>query len=106
MCVMSLDIDLTSRHHEEDRLACERGVPCAKALVEESTVDKPQAGRDRHAQMQRLIGEMESVRIIAEGQFSAVGMLVTDASLASDGPALEAAQDGLQWLCSRQEALT
>jgi predicted NBD/HSP70 family sugar kinase len=69
-------------------------------------VDKPQAGRDRHAQMQRLIGEMESVRIIAEGQFSAVGMLVTDASLASDGPALEAAQDGLQWLCSRQEALT
>jgi predicted NBD/HSP70 family sugar kinase len=69
-------------------------------------VDLPEAGRDRHAQIRRLIDEMESVRIIAEGQFSALGMLLTDASLASDKLALEAAQDGLQWLYSRQEALT
>jgi predicted NBD/HSP70 family sugar kinase len=69
-------------------------------------MDKPEVGRDRHAQVRRLTGEMESVKIIAEGQFSALGMLVTDASLAADGPALEAAQDGLQWIYSRQEALT
>jgi len=69
-------------------------------------MDKPEVGRDRHAQVRRLTGEMESVRIIAEGQFSALGMFVTDASLAADRPALEAAQDGLQWIYSRQEALT
>ena len=69
-------------------------------------MDKSEVGRDRHAQMRQLIGEMESARIIDEGQFSALGMLVTDASLASDEPALEAAQDGLQWLYSRQEALS
>ncbi len=66
-------------------------------------MDKPEVGRDRHAQVRRLTGEMESVKIIAEGQFSALGMLVTDASLAADGPALEAAQDGLQWIYSRRK---
>src|SRR6185295_6303990 len=40
-----------------------------------------------------------------EGHFNALGMLVTDASLAADGPALEAAQDGLQWLFRRYAGL-
>ena len=69
-------------------------------------MDLPAAGRDRHAQVRQLIGEMESAGVIDEGQFNALGMLVTDASLAADRPALEAAQDGLQWLYSRQEALS
>lgn len=68
-------------------------------------MDQPEVGRDRHSQIRRLIAEMEPVRIILEGQFSALAMLITDASLASDEPALVAAQDGLQWLYSRQEAL-
>jgi len=68
-------------------------------------VDQPAAGRDRHAQIGQLIGEIESAKVIDEGQFSALGMLVTDASLAADERALQAAQDGLQWLYSRQEAL-
>jgi predicted NBD/HSP70 family sugar kinase len=69
-------------------------------------MDLPAAGRDRHAQMQQLIAEMDSAQVIDEGQFNALGMLVTDASLAADEPALQAAQDGLQWLYSRQEALS
>jgi predicted NBD/HSP70 family sugar kinase len=69
-------------------------------------MDVPAAGRDRHAQVQRLIGEMESAQLIDEGRFNALAMLVTDASLAGDEPALEAAQDGLQWLYSRHEMLT
>jgi predicted NBD/HSP70 family sugar kinase len=68
-------------------------------------VEQPAAGRDRHAQVRRLIDEMESAKLIDEGQFSALGMLVTDASLAADEPALEAAQDGLQWLYSQHEVL-
>jgi predicted NBD/HSP70 family sugar kinase/CRP-like cAMP-binding protein len=69
-------------------------------------VDVPGAGRDRHAQVRRLIGQMESAQLIDEGQFNALGMLVTDASLSADEPALEAAQDGLQWLYSRHEVLS
>ena len=69
-------------------------------------MDVPAAGRDRHAQVQRLIGEMESAQLIDEGQFNALAMLVTDSSLAGDEPALEAAQDGLQWLYSRHEGLS
>jgi predicted NBD/HSP70 family sugar kinase len=53
-----------------------------------------------------LIGQMESAQLIDEGQFNALGMLVTDASLSADEPALEAAQDGLQWLYSRHEVLS
>ena len=66
-------------------------------------MDVPAVGRDRHAQIGQLIGEMESVEVIDEGQFNALGMLVTDASLAADEPALQAAQDGLQWLYSQRE---
>jgi predicted NBD/HSP70 family sugar kinase len=64
------------------------------------------AGRDRHAEVRGLIGEMESAELIGEGQFNALGMLVTDASLAADEPALEAAHDGLQWLYRRHAALS
>lgn len=64
------------------------------------------ADRDRRAQVRRLIGEMESAQLIDEGQFNALGMLVTDASLAADDAALEAAQDGLQWLYGRHEVLS
>lgn len=69
-------------------------------------MDVPAAGHDRHAQVRRLIGEMESAQLIDEGHFNALAMLVTDSSLAGDEPALEAAQDGLQWLYSRREGLT
>jgi predicted NBD/HSP70 family sugar kinase len=69
-------------------------------------VDVPAVARDRHAQIGQLIGEMESVEVIDEGQFNALGMFVTDASLAADEPALQAAQDGLQWLYSQREALS
>ena len=64
-------------------------------------MDLPAVGRDRHAQVRHLIDEMESAKPIEDGQFNALGMLVTDASLAADEPALEAAQNGLQWLYSR-----
>jgi predicted NBD/HSP70 family sugar kinase len=63
-------------------------------------------GRDRYSGVRRLIGEMEAAELIAEGQFNALGMLVTDASLAADEPALEAAHDGLQWLYRRHAAPT
>jgi predicted NBD/HSP70 family sugar kinase len=62
----------------------------------------PVATRDgRHAEMVRLMAEMDRVAALSEGHFNALGMLVTDASLAADGRALEAAQDGLQWLYRR-----
>ena len=69
-------------------------------------MDLPAVGRDRHAQVQRLIAEMESAQPIAEGQFNALGMLVTDASLAADEPALETAQEGLQLLYSQHAVLS
>jgi predicted NBD/HSP70 family sugar kinase len=69
-------------------------------------MDLPAVGRDRHAQVRRLIDEMESAQPIAEGQFNALGMLVTDASLAADEPALEAAQEGLQLLYSQHAVLS
>lgn len=69
-------------------------------------MDLPAVGHDRHVQVQRLIDEMESAQPIAEGQFNALGMLVTDASLAADEPALEAAQEGLQLLYSQQAVLS
>ena len=55
----------------------------------------------RHAEMARLVAEMDRVAALSEGHFNALGMLVTDASLAADARALEAAQDGLQWLYRR-----
>lgn len=73
--------------------------------VKQSAVEPMPVGRDRHAEVRRLIGEMETAELIGEGQFNALGMLVTDASLAADEPALEAAHDGLQWLYRRHAGL-
>ncbi|WP_242905574.1 hypothetical protein [Actinomadura terrae] len=59
-------------------------------------------GDDRRAEVRRLIDEMEhDTKNISEGQFSALGMLITDASLSADEPALVECQDGLQWLHRR-----
>lgn len=71
-----------------------------------TAVTRAAVGRDRHAEVRRLIGEMEAAELIGERQFNALGMLVTDASLAADEPALAAAHDGLQWLFRRQAALS
>jgi predicted NBD/HSP70 family sugar kinase len=55
----------------------------------------------RLGEIHRLADEMDTASRLSEGHFNAFGMLVTDASLAGDGPALSAAQDGLQWLYRR-----
>ncbi|TDC52716.1 hypothetical protein E1281_18775, partial [Actinomadura sp. KC345] len=54
--------------------------------------------RDRRAEVRRLIDAMEHAKVIGDGHFSALGMLITDASLSADEPALVECQDGLQWL--------
>jgi hypothetical protein len=54
--------------------------------------------RDRRTEIRRLIDAMEHAKIISDGHFSALGMLITDASLSADEPALTECQDGLQWL--------
>lgn len=54
--------------------------------------------RDRRTEVRRLIDEMEHAKVITDGHFSALGMLITDASLSADEPALVECQDGLQWL--------
>ncbi|MFG2090516.1 MULTISPECIES: hypothetical protein [unclassified Spirillospora] len=54
--------------------------------------------RDRRTEVRRLIDAMEHAKIISDGHFSALGMLITDASLSADEPALVECQDGLQWL--------
>lgn len=75
--------------------------------VKDASADlRPASGRDRHAEVRRLIGEMESAALIGEGQFNALGMVVTDASLAADEAALEEAQDGLQWLYRQHAAIS
>ncbi|WP_125614684.1 MULTISPECIES: hypothetical protein [Actinomadura] len=60
----------------------------------------PPAGRarDRRNEVRRLIETMEHAKVISDGHFSALGMLITDASLTADEPALVEVQDGLQWL--------
>ncbi|MFD0854710.1 hypothetical protein ACFQ07_20900, partial [Actinomadura adrarensis] len=58
----------------------------------------PQLGTDRRTEARRLIGSIEQAKGITDGQFSALGMLITDASLSADEPALVEVQDGLQWL--------
>jgi predicted NBD/HSP70 family sugar kinase len=63
------------------------------------------AGRDRQHEVRRVIDTAEQAELIGEGQFNALGMLVTDASLAGDEASLEAAQDGLQWLYRREVAV-
>ncbi|CNF27010.1 Uncharacterised protein [Mycobacterium tuberculosis] len=54
--------------------------------------------RDRKTEIRRLIDAMEHAKVIGDGHFSALGMLITDASLSADEPALTECQDGLQWL--------
>jgi hypothetical protein len=54
--------------------------------------------RDRRTEIRRLIDAMEHAKVISDGHFSALGMLITDASLSADEPALTECQDGLQWL--------
>ncbi|TDC81335.1 hypothetical protein, partial [Actinomadura sp. 7K507] len=54
--------------------------------------------RDRRTEVRRLIDSMEHAKVISDGHFSALGMLITDASLSADEPALVECQDGLQWL--------
>ncbi|WP_433335331.1 hypothetical protein [Spirillospora sp. CA-294931] len=58
----------------------------------------PRLGRDRRSEAQRLIESMEHAKVISDGHFSALGMLITDASLNADEPCLVEVQDGLQWL--------
>ncbi|GGL83709.1 hypothetical protein GCM10010129_29230 [Streptomyces fumigatiscleroticus] len=48
--------------------------------------------------MQNLIDEMRVEQEIPEGCYSSLGMLITDASLAADEPALRTAHDGLRRL--------
>ncbi|GAA4233280.1 hypothetical protein GCM10022254_35410 [Actinomadura meridiana] len=56
------------------------------------------SARDRRTEVRRLIDAMEHAKIISDGHFSSLGMLITDASLSADEPALVECQDGLQWL--------
>lgn len=58
------------------------------------------ASTAREAEVRRLIGLLDQGP--SESLFQAVGMLISDASLSADEPALEAAQDGLQWLHARK----
>ncbi|WUI01713.1 hypothetical protein OHR68_07810 [Spirillospora sp. NBC_00431] len=58
----------------------------------------PASDRDRRTEVRRLIDSMEHAKVISDGHFSALGMLITDASLNADEPALVECQDGLQWL--------
>ncbi|TMR04258.1 hypothetical protein ETD83_08775 [Actinomadura soli] len=58
----------------------------------------PAPAHDRRTEVRRLIDAMEHAKVISDGHFSALGMLITDASLSADEPALVECQDGLQWL--------
>lgn len=53
---------------------------------------------DRLSEVQAALGEMQTERIIPPQQFSSLAMLVTDASLTADEPAIQAAHDGLRRL--------
>ncbi|TDB95087.1 MarR family winged helix-turn-helix transcriptional regulator [Actinomadura sp. 7K534] len=63
-----------------------------------STDSAPGPTHDRRTEVRRLIDAMEHAKVISDGHFSALGMLITDASLSADEPALVECQDGLQWL--------
>ncbi|WP_199513315.1 ROK family transcriptional regulator [Nucisporomicrobium flavum] len=58
----------------------------------------------RLATIAALRDELDAQSELTEGDFSAWGMLVTDASLSADKEALEAARDGLHWLLRRYES--
>lgn len=60
---------------------------------------------DRATEVQSLIDEMRSSEEISDGLFSSLGMIVTDASLAGDEDALEAAHEGLRRQYGRQRQL-
>ncbi|MFA1542810.1 hypothetical protein [Actinomadura monticuli] len=62
------------------------------------TADTASPDPDRRTEIRRLIDAMEHAKVISDGHFSALGMLITDASLSADEPALTECQDGLQWL--------
>lgn len=62
------------------------------------TDSAPGPTHDRRTEVRRLIDAMEHAKVISDGHFSALGMLITDASLSADEPALVECQDGLQWL--------
>jgi len=62
------------------------------------TAGTASADPDRRTEIRRLIDAMEHAKVISDGHFSALGMLITDASLSADEPALTECQDGLQWL--------
>jgi len=56
------------------------------------------AGESLCEQARGLIEAMGEDKHISDGQFSALGMLITDASLSADEAALVEVKDGLQWL--------
>lgn len=56
------------------------------------------AGGSLREQAHDLIEAMGEDKHISDGQFSALGMLITDASLSADEAALVEVKDGLQWL--------
>ncbi|MCI3277219.1 hypothetical protein [Streptomyces cylindrosporus] len=60
--------------------------------------ERESAGRDRATEVRDLIDDMQLDYGMSEGSFAALGMLITDASLAADEPALRAAHDGLRRL--------
>jgi predicted NBD/HSP70 family sugar kinase len=62
---------------------------------------EPAIRRDRLTEVQGLVDAMQAEKEIPEGRFTALGMLITDASLDADEPALEAAHNGLRWLYGR-----
>src|SRR4051812_21626047 len=59
------------------------------------------AGSPRLTAIQDLVTEIAQSAAITDGDFSALGMLISDASLAADSPALEGALDCLQGLYRR-----
>ncbi|MEU3742026.1 MULTISPECIES: ROK family transcriptional regulator [unclassified Streptomyces] len=60
---------------------------------------------DRATEVQSLIDEMKASEDISDGLFSSLGMMVTDASLAGDEEALEAAHEGLRRQYGHQRQL-
>ncbi|NUT27106.1 MAG: ROK family transcriptional regulator [Streptomyces sp.] len=54
--------------------------------------------RDRLTEVRAMLEEMRSLDEIPSGKFSSLAMIVTDASLTADEPALRAAHDGLRRL--------
>ncbi|MFP3964521.1 hypothetical protein SMC26_19570, partial [Actinomadura fulvescens] len=54
--------------------------------------------RSRRAEARRILDSIEQAKTITDGHFSALGMLITDASLSADEAALVEVKDGLQWL--------